>query len=72
MSDLEKKIVLAFADNGMRSAATADAIFYHRNTITYHLERIHKKTGLDPYNFYDLYKLVTAIKTGEELIVCNT
>lgn len=48
----------------MNISKTAKKLFLHRNTVTYHLYRIRKVTGLDPYNFYDLVKLM---KLAEEI-----
>ena len=30
---------------------------YHRNYIYYHVKRVQNKTGLDPYDFFDMQKL---------------
>lgn len=34
------------------------AIFTHRNTVLYHLDKVKRQTGLDPRRFYDLVELV--------------
>ena len=31
---------------------------YHRNSIMYHLNNVHVRVGLNPFNFYDLHRLV--------------
>ncbi len=62
LTDADKEIVLAFAENNMDTSKTARSSVYHRNTIKYHLEQIQKKTKLDPRRFYDLVELVSAIK----------
>lgn len=65
MTDLQKKVVIAYAENDMRLDKAAAAAHYHRNTIQYHIEQIRRKTGLNPKKFFDLVKLYR-IATGEE------
>lgn len=64
MTDTERKVILAFAENNMRSTATADALHYHRNTIEYYLNKIKRTYNLDPKNFYDLVELVGQARGG--------
>lgn len=40
------------------SFPVAHAIFAHRNTVLYHLDKVKRQTGLDPRRFYDLVELV--------------
>lgn len=54
------KMAKAFADNKMVISDTAKAMYVTRNTVTYHLKKIKEITGLDPFNFYDLYKIVSS------------
>lgn len=54
------RMAKAFADNKMVIKNTADAMGVTRNTVTYHLKKIKEITGLDPFNFYDLYKIVSS------------
>ena len=58
VTDLDMEIVQAFADNDMNVATTASSLFLHRNTVTYHLQKVERLTGLSPFKFYDLVKLV--------------
>ena len=55
-------IILTLADNRMQVATTARKLYCHKNTVTYHVNKIKKLTGLDPLNFYDLIKLVKQAK----------
>lgn len=64
LTEKQKYVIRAFADNDMNVSETARNSFCHRNTITYHLEKIYEDTGLDPRNFYDLVTLLSMI--GEE------
>lgn len=40
-------------------------LFMHRNTVTYHLDKVKRQTGLDPRRFYDLVELV---KMAQEVL----
>lgn len=60
MNNEDWKLVIALANNRMNASEAARQMFMHRNTVTYRIQSIKKKTGLDPQNFFDLYKLATA------------
>lgn len=66
MNALEKEIVLAFAKCDMNLSETARKRYMHRNSIVYQLEKVEKKTGLQPKRFFDLIKLV---KLCDEVVV---
>ena len=53
----QASVVLAYAHNGMRVEAAARAIWLHRNSIEYNLDKAREKTGKDPRNFFELYEL---------------
>lgn len=55
-------IIRALAEFNMSTGKVADNLFYHRNTVVYHIERIKVQTGLNPKKFYDLCKLLEMIK----------
>lgn len=57
MNEIDAEIILALADNNMNESETARMLYMHRNTVVYHIGKVKKLTGLDPTNFYDLYKL---------------
>ena len=58
LTETQARIVLALADNEMRVYTAAIAAHYSRTNVDYHLRQIRKLTGLNPKNFYDLYRLV--------------
>ena len=60
---VDKKILLAYAENNMRAKWAAKQLDIHWNVVYNRLDRIWDKTGLDPHNFYDLQKLVDMAKT---------
>lgn len=49
----------------MNVTDVARAIFTHRNTVLYHLNKVKQQTGLDPRRFYDLVELV---KMAQEVL----
>ncbi len=51
-----------FFDNNLSITQTAKALFIHRNTLLYRLERVKKITGLDPKKFDDAIQLRIALK----------
>lgn len=55
------RVILSYANNDMRLSGAARDTFYARNTYEYALDRIYRKTKLNPRSFYDLVKLVRAI-----------
>lgn len=58
MNEKQARTVIAYAENNMNSQKTAEALFYHRNTVAYHLISVRKRTGKDPTKFYDLCELL--------------
>lgn len=65
LNETEKAVILAYADNRMRAYTTANQLFRSKNGVDYHLDRIYKKTGLNPRDFFDLQQLV-AIASGTD------
>ena len=68
LKDIDIEILTTFADNDMCICATAKAIHLHHNTIAYHLHKIEKETGLNPYHFWDLTKLLVRLKNNGNLL----
>ena len=62
LTQTEAEILMAFVDARMNVCATARMMYRHRNSINYHLERIKRRTGLDPRGFSDLVELVEAAR----------
>lgn len=66
MTEMDKKVILALADCGMRTARAASKLYLHFNSVKYHIVRVRLETGLDPLCFYDLITLVEMVKAREE------
>ena len=62
MTKQQKEIILSYAENNMSASLTARVMMYHRNSIEYHLDQVHKEHNLNPKNFYDLVELVRIAK----------
>ena len=66
MTKTQAEIILKLAKNNINAAATAREMFMHRNTVDYHIRMVHRNTGLNPLNFYDLNTLVSVAATALE------
>ena len=58
LTDMDWRVVKAYADCNMNKCAAGRAVFVRENAIHYHLDKVKRLTGLDPKNFYDLIKLL--------------
>lgn len=65
MNKEDAHIVIAMANHNMNVTDVARAIFAHRNTVLYHLDKVKRQSGLDPRRFYDLVELV---KMAQEVL----
>ena len=64
ISDLEETdltLLHSYFDHDQSLSKTSDAIFLHKNTLQYRLDRIHKICGLNPRNFKDGVMLYLAL-----------
>lgn len=66
ITPVRRDIILALADCRMRAYAVGKKLYMDHSTVLYHMKIIKSITGLDPKNFYDLYKLVEMVNKGEE------
>jgi len=62
INDFLLETLQGFFDNNLSITQTAKALFIHRNTLLYRLERVKKITGLDPKKFDDAVQLRLALK----------
>ncbi|AIR71048.1 MULTISPECIES: CdaR family transcriptional regulator [Dickeya] len=63
---LLRRTLNAWFRNNVQPGATAKALFVHRNTLEYRLNRISELTGLDLGNFDDRLLLYVALQLDEE------
>lgn len=57
----------AFFENNLNIQSTAQALFIHRNTLIYRLNKIEKETGYDPKVFMDALTLQLAIWAAKKV-----
>ena len=61
LTETDKEIIKAIADNRLNLAAAARASFRGLTTVRTHVTKIRKETGLNPQDFWDLIKLLKMI-----------
>ena len=71
LTDLDIKVLIEFANNNMDVSKTARQLFLSRGAAFYHLEKVERKTGLNPLNFHDLVKLLETYNGKEDKNECN-
>ena len=57
MTIQESKIIIELAHHQLSALQAAKSLNYHRNTVYYHVRKIQKNTGLNPYDFFDMQQL---------------
>lgn len=62
MTLTQAEVVVQLAKCNMNITKTSQAMFMHRNNITYHIRQIRRDTGLNPLNFYQLCELLPKAK----------
>lgn len=65
MNPFEIEVIRAYAACEMNASKTAKMLFVHMNTVHYQLDKIKKKTGLNPRTFSGLTELLSRIDHGE-------
>ncbi len=67
LSDDELKMINSYFDRNLSLAETARDLYIHRNTLTYRIEKLQKKTGLDIRSFDDAVTLKIALMVDRYL-----
>ncbi len=62
MKRQDAEIIVKLADNGLDISPTGRALFLHPNTVKYHIRKIHRETGKNPRDFYDMCELLPQAK----------
>lgn len=60
------KTAKAFADANMRIKYAANKMYMAKSSVVYRLKQLHKITGLNPYNFYELHEILKKYGEGVE------
>ena len=61
MTELDKDVIVALADNRMNINDAAKALFICHQGVRYRIEKSKKSTGLDPKDFHDLCVLYAMV-----------
>ena len=75
VTQLHAEIIIALADNQLKITEAAKKLFMHRTTLNYHIQKIHKTTGKNPLDFYDMCELLHTARqviNGEVTISAQT
>lgn len=65
LSDKEKHILREYFSRDMSLKEAAEALFIHKNTLQYNLDKIHALTGYNPRRFRDAVILYIGLKMEE-------
>lgn len=57
MKEVEAKAIKAMCDHSMNVSQACKALYMHRNSMLFHINRIKEAYGLDPRKYRDLVKL---------------
>lgn len=66
LDDVDRAILMAFANNGMSVKPTAEKTYYDRRTVSNRLTSIRLATGIDPRDFWGLHRLLSIIEAEKE------
>ena len=64
LSKDDVRVIIAFANSDMNLMKAARESFFSRGAAIWHLEKVYKRTRLNPRNFRDLAKLVEVIENA--------
>lgn len=61
-SDLEIKVLKAYAGANMNASLAAKNVYRSRQGIDYYLNKVWDRTGINPYTFYGLRDLLNMVR----------
>ena len=64
LSHDDVRVILALANANMNVSQAARESFFTWDGVRYRMEKVYKRTRLNPRNFYDLAKLVGVIENA--------
>lgn len=65
LTEQEVRIIKALAENNMKVKTAAQSIPASHQYIRYNVEKLKRKTGLDPHKFLDLMELYKMVEEQE-------
>lgn len=60
LSSIECEVLVAYAKSGLIQSKAAKLMYMNSSSVIRYLNKIHKKTGIDPKNFFGLACLLNA------------
>jgi len=66
LTQMERDLLQAYADYDMKVRPAAEAVHCDRRTAYRMFEHIYLVTGYNPQDFWDLFKLMSEIRTANE------
>jgi sugar diacid utilization regulator len=75
VTKLEAEIIVALAENQLRTTNASRKLYMHRTTVLYHVKEIQKATGKNPLDFYGMCELLPKARqiiTGEVSVTDQT
>lgn len=57
---------MAYFEHNLSLQGAAASLFIHKNTLTYHLQKIKNATGYDPHRFKDAVALYLGCKIAAD------
>ncbi len=72
LSEKEKEILRAYFARDLSLKETSEALFIHKNTLQYHLDKIHTLTGYNPRRFRDAVILYVGLKMEIQKQECGS
>jgi carbohydrate diacid regulator len=67
ISEADQQLLKVYYDSGMSLKTASEALYIHKNTLQYRLDRIHRECGLDPRNVREASVLITAMRLADTL-----
>lgn len=61
LTRIQQELIALFAKCDMNMSETSRCGHIHRNTISYHFDKVKKNTGIDPRRFLGLVELLNDI-----------
>ena len=73
LTDIQREVLVAYAECGMTGSRVAEKLFVHPNSVVYNLDCAKKKTKLDPRNTFELIQLLQLIGATDyvEVVRCK-
>lgn len=66
LTDKDKTLLRMYFEKDMSLKQASDALFIHKNTLQYQLDRIHRETGFNPRSFKDAVLLYLTLRLENE------